>query len=431
MLAKLIRRSCSRLITGEPRIVLKDQVPSATELGDKLSAIDEIGLYLHIPFCEQICPYCPYNKQKYDPLLADKYAAAVIREIDFYAGLIGNKPVTSFYIGGGTPTTMLPGGLEKVLEHVYATLNMKCSPHLESHPTHITQDKLDLIQQLGVKYLSVGIEALQDRHLKAIGRTYSVVEARSAITRAVNRGFDCVNVDLMFDLPGQTCDDIEQAGHALVDLGVDQVAAYPLFRFPYTKMGQDDSYDPISISDLFQRRRMLAILEDIFYSSGYERSSVWAFTKQGTAKYCSVTVPQYIGFGASGGSYLKDVFYLNTFRAADYINAINNGSSAIALALDLTDRMQMAGWLYWRIYETKFYKTDFQKRFNYKFDNVFGNYLRPLKMIGFLEDDGEQVVLTDRGTYWLHAWEDLFSIDYISTLWGTSKSNPWPREIAL
>ena len=176
---------------------------------------------------------------------------------------------------------------------------------------------------------------------------------------------------------------------------------------------------------------MLSILERIFYDAGFERTSVWAFTKQGIPKYCSVTVPLYIGLGASGASYLNDVFYLNTFNATEYINALENGETAFALSLDLSENMQMAGWLYWRIYETRFKKKGFMKRFGKDFDRVYGKYLKPLALLGFLKDDGKQIVLSDSGTYWLHAFEDLFSIDYISTLWGTSKQEPWPNRVVL
>ena len=176
---------------------------------------------------------------------------------------------------------------------------------------------------------------------------------------------------------------------------------------------------------------MLHILEDIFYDAGFERSSVWAFTKQGVEKYCSVTVPLYVGLGASGGTYLKDIFYLNTFNVAEYIKAIEKGKMATALSVNLTEKMQMAGWLYWRIYETKFNKRDFLKRFGKDFNKVYGKYMNLLAILGFLKIEGDQVVLTDRGTYWLHALEDFFSIDYISKLWGTSRVEPWPEKVVL
>jgi oxygen-independent coproporphyrinogen-3 oxidase len=284
---------------------------------------------------------------------------------------------------------------------------------------------------MGVRHLSTAVESLHDRHLKFLRRPYTAAEAKAAVARAVRRGFTCVNADVIFALPGQTCREVEEVGGALVDLGVDQVAAYPLFRFPYTSMGGNGRLSNYGLGRVFVRRRMLKILEAVFYGGGYERTSVWAFTRAGVPRYCSVTVPLYLGFGASGSTYLRDMFYLNTFNVAEYIKAIEREGTAIALSLDLSERMQMAGWLYWRIYETRFRKSGFRRRFRHDIDDVYGRYFSALGRLGFLHEDGDCVVLTDRGTYWLHALEDLLSLDYVGRLWGTSRRNPWPEEVLL
>jgi oxygen-independent coproporphyrinogen-3 oxidase len=423
-----IRNTLKELATKEGTIALENRVPS---LEHRFQDIDELGLYLHIPFCRQICPYCPYNKELYHPEVAKKYTEAVKREIDIYSALVGRKPVTSFYIGGGTPTTMLRSGLAEILEHVFGTFNMQCGIHLESHPNDLTPNNLRVISSMGVDHLSIGVEALQEHHLRTLRRPYTVEQARAAIREAVGNGFKCVNADFIFALPNQTHDEVEQAGRALVEMGVDQVAAYPLFRFPYTKWDRIAGENGHQGFSVFERRRMLGNLERIFYDAGFERTSVWAFTRAGVPKYCSVTVPLYVGLGASGGSYLRDVFYLNTFNVHEYILALEGGRMPIALSLDLSERMQMTGWLYWRVYETRFRKSDFRERFGQDFDQVYGRYMRLLSLIGFLEDDGDEIVLSDDGIYWLHVIQDLFSIDYVSKLWGTSKETPWPERVIL
>ncbi len=428
MLESLIRKRLGRIFTGQREIALNRNIPTREELQYKFHEIDQIGFYLHIPFCEQICPYCPYNKELYNPDLAKEYTRAVIKEITLYSEIIGNTPVTSFYIGGGTPTTMLRSGLSGILSCIYDKLNMQCSIHMESHPNHLSKENLRQIDTLGVKYLSIGIEALQDRHLKTLQRPYRANEAIETIRRALENGFECVNADVIFALPNQTCEEIKQTSNDLINLGIDQVAAYPLFRFPYTKFNNNKH---IGLKTILKRRKMLSIIEDCFYPAGYERSSVWAFTRKGTAKYCSVTIPIYIGLGASGSSYLNDIFYLNTFSVKEYVSSMNTNGNAIALSIDLTRKMQMNGWLYWRIYETKFNKHDFSKRFDKDFDDVYKKYMKLLAMMGFLKDNGEHIQLTDRGTYWLHAFEDFFSINYISKLWGTSELEPWPEKVIL
>jgi coproporphyrinogen III oxidase-like Fe-S oxidoreductase len=428
---RAIRQLLLRLLTRERALVLTKTIPSGEELRAKLASIDALGLYLHIPFCEQICPYCPYNKELYRDSLAERYCDAVITEMDFYAEIIGNKPVTSLYIGGGTPTTMLDSGLGKIIGHIRDVFNLQCDIHMESHPNHLSADNLGRIKALGVQHLSLGVEALFDRHLKFLSRPYTADGVREAVRRAVSAGFKCVNVDVMFALPGQTYGEIDETGRELVKLGVDQVAAYPLFRFPYTPLGESGTTRNHVIVQSLKRRRMLRILENIFYQAGYERTSVWAFTRRGVPRYCSVTVPLYLGLGASGCSYLKDVFYLNTFDVAEYINAIEHRGRAVALSLNLTARMQRAGWLYWRIYETRFAKADYRERFGEDIDLAYGRHLWVLRLLGFSKDDGERIVLSDRGSFWLHAGEDILSIDYISKLWGASKRDQWPEKVIL
>jgi oxygen-independent coproporphyrinogen-3 oxidase len=254
----------------------------------------------------------------------------------------------------------------------------------------------------------------------------------AAVGRAVGNGFKCVNADFIFALPDQTYGEVAQAAHTLVEMGIDQVAAYPLFRFPYTRMGRAARESNHHLTRIFNRRRMLRILERIFYAAGFERTSVWAFTRPGVPRYCSVTVPLYIGLGASGGSYLKDVFYLNTFSVQEYMRALEDARMPIALSIDLTERMQMAGWLYWRIYETRFRRSGFRARFGREFDAIYGKYARLLNPLGLLKkDDGDEIVLSDDGAYWLHVLQDLFSVEYISQLWGTSKQVPWPEKVVL
>lgn len=426
--ARWLRGQITGSLLGEHSLALKG---GPFPLAPHLAGIESLGLYLHIPFCRQICPYCPYNKELFDATLARRYTAAVLTEIERYAAIAGSLPVTSFYIGGGTPTTMLHAGLPRILETIYRRLNMQCGIHMESHLNDLSPANLDIIAALGVEHLSMGVEALQDRHLRTLQRPYTAAGARAAIARAVARGFCCVNADLIFALPGQTHEELRQAARTLIDLGVDQVAVYPLFQFPYTPWPRLARRHRYPSYNLLQKRRMLRVLEGAFYGAGYERTSVWAFTRAGRPRYCSVTVPLYLGLGASAGSYLRDIFYLNTFHTGAYVQALADGDLPIALSLELSEPMQMAGWLYWRIYETRFSKEHFARRFHRPLDAVYGRPLKLLSLLGLLRERGDEIALTDAGAYWLHALQDLFSIDYIGKLWGASRQAPWPGGVSL
>jgi len=103
----------------------------------------------------------------------------------------------------------------------------------------------------------------------------------------------------------------------------------------------------------------------------------------------------------------------------------------IALSVGLTERMQRAGWLYWRIYETRFRKADYRDRFGEDIDTAYGRYLRLLRWLALLNDDGEWIALSDRGAFWLHACEDTLSIEYVTKLWGASRRDLWPEQAIL
>ena len=431
MLNQFIRRQIGRHFTRQKNLRFENRVPENSRIEDNLISLDALGIYLHVPFCQQLCPYCPYNKEIFSPEQATRYVRSVKKEVDRYAEILGDKRIDSFYIGGGTPTTLLDYGIEELIEHIYTRFRMDCKIHMESHPNHLSNEALQRLRRMGVGYISIGVEAFQDHHLRAIGRNYSTEAVKKVLQRTVEAGFECVNIDIMFDLPGQTRAEIQETANEIVRLGVDQVATYPLFNFTYTRLGRKFRKKRNAIATMFRRRKLLKVFEKTLYQAGFERSSVWAFTRKGVAKYCSVTVPAYLGLGASGASYLNDLFYVNTFDVGSYIEAIEGNKSPIALSIDLNPEMQKSGWLYWRLYETKFRKADFLKRFGMEFDEKYGSLFHWLKRMGYIAEFGDSVRLTDRGSYWIHAFEDFFSIDYINKLWGSSAGNPWPESVKL
>ena len=431
MISNYLRKKVSRYFTKQDEIAFRDGIPLFDSISEKINGRKELGIYLHIPFCDQICPYCSYNKEIFKEETSRKYVQAVKQEIDQYASVLSEATVTSFYIGGGTPTTMIKKGIDEIINYLYRQFKVECGVHMEGHPNHLTPDNLTFLKSIGVDFLSIGVEALQDKYLKFIERPYTAQEVKKNIGNAVDKGFKCVNIDLIFDLPGQTPEEMEIAANEVVRLKVNQVATYPLFKSSYTRLGKGANEEGYDFSTMFRRRKLLKALEEVFYSSGYERSSVWAFTRKGTDKNCSGAVPLYIGLGASGGSYLNNIFYVNTFSVKEYINALTEGKSPVALSVDLSKEMQMSGWLYWHIYETKFLKSDFFERFKVDFDAVYGRQIKTLSRLGFLEEYGNTVFLTDKGKYWIHAFEDFFSIDYISNLQRTPKNNPWPEKTVL
>jgi oxygen-independent coproporphyrinogen-3 oxidase len=236
--------------------------------------LKRVGLYLHVPFCKNLCSFCPYNRIEYDATLFDQYERAVHEEIDLYKSYLTGSEFVSLYIGGGTPTVNLPG-LLRILDHLNKAFRLSCDICIELHPSNMDVECLESLKGLGVTMLSVGVESTSDHILKTIGRNHDGRTALDALKRAVDVGFDSVNADLMFALPGQTMQDWENDLRAVISEGVDQISTYPLFSFPYSDLGQSQRIREIKRPNSRVIRTMLDLTQSYAQQTGFDRCAVW------------------------------------------------------------------------------------------------------------------------------------------------------------
>jgi coproporphyrinogen III oxidase-like Fe-S oxidoreductase len=421
---KILKRLLQYRLTGKIRKFSLNQ----TILCPK-KPIDTIGLYLHIPFCKNLCPYCPYNRVEFEADKAQKYEQAVLNEINLFHEYLAKKQVNSLYIGGGTPTTML-GGLVRIVEHLRNAADLSNSDIcIELAPNDMPNETLQTLRSAGVTMISIGGETFRDTFNEILHRDMKGSTILDAVQRAVRVGFDSVNVDLMFALPGQNIGDLVEDVKTAISCGVDQISAYPLFAFPYTELGSSMQIKEVTRPPGRLIRKMLAVIEEQCLLNGYERCAVWSFIKQKHKKFSSVSRHYYKGFGASAGSMLGDCFYVNTFDVDEYCAAVGRGKEPIALSMPLDQKMEMAYWLYWRIYEMYINKQEFYKLFGKNFNVVYGDLFFLLKSIGFVKEEKEKISITSKGAYWVHRVQNEYSLNNIQKIWGTCMSNPWPKEV--
>ena len=160
------------------------------------------SLYIHIPFCSHICAYCDFTKLIYNEEFAKKYVDVLLTEISSYN--LGK--METIYVGGGTPTSLNDFDFERILRHISPLLEKDGEFTIEANVENLTVDKLSLMKQYGVNRLSIGVESTNDKILKSINRHHSFKEAKEAVELAKKMGFDNINVDLIYGLPGQTLD---------------------------------------------------------------------------------------------------------------------------------------------------------------------------------------------------------------------------------
>jgi coproporphyrinogen III oxidase-like Fe-S oxidoreductase len=385
------------------------------------------NLYIHIPFCKNLCPYCPYNKVEYDAKLVGPYIHALLNEIDMYHALYGSIEISSIYIGGGTPT-LLTDELEIVFEQLGERFQIAGDICIETSPNDLDADKVDKLQKYQVGLISLGVQSFQDRWLRLIGRKYQASILDGVIRVLVDGNFKSINIDLLFALPGQTVNDVRFDLQTAIDSGVNQVTTYPLFAFPYSTVGQYLKLKKVSMPKLGVRRRLYKFIHRYLLENGFSRVSVWGFKKGNVPRYSSVTRDNYIGLGPGAGSHMADGYYLNTFSVSEYTKRCLDGKFPIALHMPFNEIMECYFWLYWRLYDTYVPKEGLLKmppRINRKMYALLGL----LKVLGFLTEDGSSFQLNEKGAFWVHLAQNHFSLRYINTIWSVAMKEPYPEEI--
>jgi len=416
MLGRLIR-----LLSAFPRHELEPVtgLPSG-ELN--LSGLDEVGLYVHVPFCESICNFCPYNKVLYEPGLMRRYQAALRREMDLLLSP-GPVPIGSVYIGGGTPT-VAPELIEE-LAAAGPELGAGGEIAVEVLPDHASPALLRRLHQAAVTFVSIGVQSFSDPVLRYLGRTHHGRTARAALDAALVERFECVDVDLMFDPvrfgPNGVINDCE----AVFRTGAHQVSVYPMMQFSYTPIGNDKLHDEHKEKQTFRR------IEEIGRRHGYDRSSVWTFNRNAPGRYTSITREFYVGLGPSASSFLNQLFTVNTFDVRSYCELLEANRLPIALRSRMSKRAMMTYYLFWRFYEGRIDRRRFAHLFDVQVEQAFLPLVAFLLAVGGMKHTRDAYVLTERGFELFHTIERWVTYNFIEPLWSACRNRPFPDALRL
>ena len=213
-------------------------------------------LYVHVPFCEELCPYCSFNRFPLDKDLARKYFNALLREIEMYHEI--GFDFSSVYVGGGTPT-VLPREVGGLLEELRKKFSIK-EISLETNPNHLTDEIVTILKDGGVNRLSVGVQSFQDDLLKQMERYHKYGSGIQIQERLVKYAgtFDTLNVDMIFNFPTQTELMLERDLEVIKNIEADQVTFYPLMVSDITprRAGKAIRFHKLSSGkDLLQQNR--------------------------------------------------------------------------------------------------------------------------------------------------------------------------------
>lgn len=186
-------------------------------------------IYIHIPFCHRICPYCSFYK--HTPGDTDKRALiqAILKEAQISTSLLKGQEVTTLYLGGGTPSMLSPSHLTELFEGLHEIIPLE-NTHitLEANPATFGHAKAALFRDLGVNRTSLGIQSFSPQVLKTLGREHNPEQASEAVHTLRASGMNEINIDLMFSIPGQSLHDWSHSLDTAIALEPDHISAYNL-----------------------------------------------------------------------------------------------------------------------------------------------------------------------------------------------------------
>jgi menaquinone C8-methyltransferase len=361
-------------------------------------------LYMHVPFCEELCPYCSFNRVPFKEDLARDYFRALRREILLYKE--SGYDFKALYVGGGTPTVLLDE-LEQTLELIKEIYHIS-EVSVETNPNHLTGVNLERLKNIGVNRLSVGVQSFDNPLLKSMERYHkygSGEQVRERLKSALGI-FDTLNVDMIFNFPRQTEEILENDLRTLIELAVDQITYYPLMVSRSTQTTVSKKFGPVK----YRREKLLYSKITKMLSTHYRASTAWCFSKNPAMidEYV-VNFEEYAGIGSGSFGYLGGSAYANFFDISAYIAKLSQDRLPIAAKRDFSLKERVRYDFLMKLFGLSL---DLE-RLSAKIKNNAYRYLWPELLFflgtGGIRKKGNVLTLTPRGQYyWVIMMREFF-----------------------
>ncbi len=309
--------------------------------------MEELGIYIHIPFCKQKCFYCDFCSFANKNEMQGKYVETVINEIKN----ITHKEkytVTTIYFGGGTPSILNPNYIKNILQEIKSSFEILDDAEItiEINPGTVNEEKLKRYKEYGINRLSIGLQSANDKILKNIGRIHDYKQFEETFFYARKCGFRNINVDLMIGLPTQAIEDVKQTLEKIIQKNPEHISVYSLIIEEGTIIEKLINENKLQLPDEETERIMYWTVVNKLKENGYNQYEISNFSKKTYESKHNTNCwkqKQYIGLGTSAHSYLNKKRYSNTNNIEEYIKNIqeNNISKNITIHEEQTEESTM------------------------------------------------------------------------------------------
>lgn len=299
----------------------------------------DISVYVHVPFCSTICPYCNFYVEKVTNLLVfDKFVDAVVRQIYQNRNHLSSSNLVSIYFGGGTPSLLLQHQLSAIIDVIYKyskTIDPNIEITLEANPDSIDEEYLHSISDTNINRLSIGVQSFDNFELKKAGRTHTSKQACESILLA-KKYVETVSIDLMYELPHQTFASVANTVDILDSIDCDHISLYNMTIDEGSAFYKRKEKVEKTLPSEKESEQIFALLDSAITSKGLTRYEISAYAKNGKKAVHNTRYwrcQDVLAIGPSGCGYLNGVRYQNI---VDYHTFCNEDTCPIVFSESLT-----------------------------------------------------------------------------------------------
>lgn len=361
--------------------------------------------YLHIPFCEHICFYCDFNKVFLEGQPVDEYVDAVIREMELMHARFPDEKLDTFYIGGGTPTTLTAAQLDRLLAAVQETFRLPAGAEftVEANPESASAEKFAVMRNYGVNRLSMGVQSFNNRILKKIGRIHTAEQVFQCVEDARDAGFENISIDLIFRLPTQTLADFQDSLRQALSLDLPHYSIYALILENKTIFYNLMRKGKLPLPSEDEEADMYALAMETMAQAGREQYEISNYAKPGFQSRHNLTYWQngsYFGFGAGAHGYMAGSRYNNHGPIQHYLEPLRQGESPIFHQSELTQKEKVEEELMLGMRTMSGVDRQvFARKYGIALEELYGGVISSLQAEGLVSWKGERLTLTRKGTF--------------------------------
>ena len=358
-----------------------------------------LGVYVHLPYCPYLCPYCDFAKWPIRESSARRYLAALEAEIEREP----RATAATIYFGGGTPNAYDAETIADLVGRLEERFGATVERSIELNPELARDGDARRYRQAGITRLSIGVQSFEPSEIRTLGRKHTVAQVDSVVNAARNAGIASVSLDLMFAVPGQTPASWERSLQRAIALDVDHISAYGLTVEEGTPYAAWQAREPGAFLDDVREAELYALAIDTLASAGYRQYEVSNFARPGHE--CAHNMNywangEYIGLGVGAASYRSGVRSVHTRRLEEYIDAALGGGPIPSEGERLVGRRRVGEALMLALRTVQGVRlSEFKERYGIDVIRDYDPVVTQFAQTGLLERTSDAIRLTRRGRF--------------------------------